>query len=88
MNGNEVDELVKRLVRRAHVVREDGDRQQVSREVITIVSTGGPNFLGWWVAMCKRRVIGRDAIEGKENKKEGQTVGSSAREVRERIVCH
>ena len=36
----EVDEHVGRLVRCAHVLREDGNRQQVSREVIRTVSKG------------------------------------------------
>ena len=35
----EVEEHVERLVRCTHVVREDGIRQQVSRELIRTVST-------------------------------------------------
>ena len=36
-----VDEHVERLVRCAHFMREDGDKQHVSREVAR--NTGGPN---------------------------------------------
>ena len=41
----EVDEHVERLVRCAHVLREDGCRQQDSREVIRNVSKGTQH--GW-----------------------------------------
>ena len=41
----EVDEHVEQWVRCAHVVREDGDRQQVSHEVFRTVCNGTQN--GW-----------------------------------------
>ena len=90
----EVDELVERLIRCAHVLREDGDRQQGSREVITTVSEGtqhGRSKLVGPVGSHVQEEAGRKRQRARSQKriikKEGQKIRCSLRKVRKKGLC-
>ena len=53
----EVNEHVERLVRRTYVLREDGDRQQFSREVISTVGTGTQHGWSKTFKVCKKDCV-------------------------------
>ena len=80
-------------MRCAHVLRDDGGKQQVSREVTRTVSKGtvhgGPNPLGCWVVTCQKKRMPdqrrlRACLRDMEILKRGQKNERSGHRVREK----